>query len=232
MKARVSLWSQKGPFQPPKPLQNPWLLRQHTATAQFFQLTDRFRDTGSFVCSLHCSPLWVEISKLAYETNTNCWSERFSVPYCTHIVQTMLMFNNRRYPQKIDIYSYRRSHRHASGSAGVLCRGCGAVKCNTLLMDPESVGSRFIQNVGYNFTENTSKPLLFCNIYIHSNEIHNVVALIKCLLILRCQFYMFRTVTVHPQELLFRYCMCRLWYVLISPAGTTLSQLDVSARTY
>ena len=58
-------------------------------------------------------------------------------------------------------------------------------------------------------------------IYIHSNEIHNVVALIKCLLVLRCQLYMFRTVTVHPQELLCRYCMCRLWYVLIRPAGTT-----------
>ena len=50
-------------------------------------------------------------------------------------------------------------------------------------------------------------------IFIQSNEIHNVVALIKCLLVLRCQLYMFRTVTVHPQELLCRYCMCRLWYV-------------------
>ena len=35
-----------------------------------------------------------------------------------------------------------------------------------------------------------------------------------CLLMLRCQLYMFLTVTVHPQELLFRCCMCRLWYVL------------------
>ena len=51
---------------------------------------------------------------------------------------------------------------------------------------------------------------------------------------------MFRTVTVHPQELLCRYCMCRLWYVLIRPAGTTfeeelppqtLYQRDVSPRT-
>ena len=73
-------------------------------------------------------------------------------------------------------------------------------------------------------------------IYTHSNEIHNVVALIKCLLVLCCQLYMFRTVTVHPQELLCGYCMCRLWYVLIRPAGTTfeevlpqaLYQLDVS----
>ena len=51
-------------------------------------------------------------------------------------------------------------------------------------------------------------------LYIQSNEIHNVVALIKFLLALRFQLYMFRTVTVHPQELLCRYCMCRLWYVL------------------
>ena len=81
-------------------------------------------------------------------------------------------------------------------------------------------------------------PILIkmCIIYIQSDEIHNVVALIKCLLVLRCQLYVFRTVTVHPQELLFRYCICRLWYVLIRPAGTTfdevlsqtLYQLDVS----
>ena len=45
-----------------------------------------------------------------------------------------------------------------------------------------------------------------------------------CLLMLRCQLYMFRTVTVHPQELLFRCCMCRLWYVLIHPAGTTFEE--------
>ena len=31
---------------------------------------------------------------------------------------------------------------------------------------------------------------------------------------LRCLLYMFRTVTVHPQELPFRCCMCRLWYVV------------------
>ena len=73
-------------------------------------------------------------------------------------------------------------------------------------------------------------------IYIHSNEIHNVVALIKCSLVFRCQLYMFRTVTVHPQEPLCRYCMCRLWYVLIRPAGTTfeeaLYQLDVSDSAF
>jgi len=31
---------------------------------------------------------------------------------------------------KLDVYSYRRAHRHASCSAGVICRGCGVVTCN------------------------------------------------------------------------------------------------------
>ena len=76
--------------------------------------------------------------------------------------------------------------------------------------------------------------IIFCNIYIYiySNEIHNVVALIKCLLVLRCQLYMFWTVTVHPQELLCRYCMCRLWYVLIRPAGTTFFLKRCTSWTY
>ena len=76
-------------------------------------------------------------------------------------------------------------------------------------------------------------------IHIHS-EIHNVVALSKCLLVLRCQLYVFRTIMVHPQEFLCSNCMCRLWYVLIRPAGTTfeevlpqmLYQLDVSGSVF
>ena len=69
-------------------------------------------------------------------------------------------------------------------------------------------------------------------IYIHSNEIHNVAALIKCLLMLRCQPYMFRTVMVHPQELLCRYCMCRLWYVVRNALLDTFSWYSVvPART-
>ena len=55
-----------------------------------------------------------------------------------------------------------------------------------------------------------SLAVMLSYIYIQSNEIHSVVALIKFLLVLRCQLYMFRSVTVHPQELLCRYCMCRL----------------------
>ena len=61
----------------------------------------------------------------------------------------------------------------------------------------------------------------YVTIYIQSNEIHNVVAPIKFLLVLRCQLYMFRTIMVHPQELLCRYCMCRLWYVLRNALSDT-----------
>jgi len=32
---------------------------------------------------------------------------------------------------KVNIYSYKIAHRHASCSTGVFCRGCGAVTCNT-----------------------------------------------------------------------------------------------------
>ena len=61
--------------------------------------------------------------------------------------------------------------------------------------------------------------IIFCNMYTFQRDTQ--CSSTDCLLMLRCQLYMFRTVTVHPQELLFvRCCMCRLWYVLIRPAGT------------
>ena len=45
-----------------------------------------------------------------------------------------------------------------------------------------------------------------------------------CLSTLRCQLHMFWTATVRPQEPPPRRCMCRLWYVLIRPAGTTFEE--------
>ena len=62
----------------------------------------------------------------------------------------------------------------------------------------------------------------FCNIYTFQRDTQCCST--DCLLMHRCQLCMFRTITVHPQELLFRYCMCRLWYVLIRPAGTTFEE--------
>ena len=48
---------------------------------------------------------------------------------------------------------------------------------------------------------------------------------------LRCQLYMFRTVTVHPQELLFRCCMCRPWYVVRNALSGTSRWYNVWRRT-
>ena len=61
----------------------------------------------------------------------------------------------------------------------------------------------------------------FCNIYTFRDT---QCCSTDCLLMHRCQLYIFRTVTVHPQELLFRCCMCTLWYVLIRPAGTMFEE--------
>ena len=69
----------------------------------------------------------------------------------------------------------------------------------------------------------------FCNIYTVQRDTQ--CGCTDCLLVLRCQLYMFWTITVHPQELLCRYCMCRLWYVVrnaLSGTSTWYNQLDVS----
>ena len=54
----------------------------------------------------------------------------------------------------------------------------------------------------------------FFAIYIYTFQRDTQCCSTDCLLMHRCQLHMFRTVTVHPQELLFRCCMCRLWYVV------------------
>ena len=69
--------------------------------------------------------------------------------------------------------------------------------------------------------------------YIYTFQRDTQCSSTDCLLMLRCQLYMFRTVTVHPQVLLFvRCCMCRLWCVLICPAGTTFFLKCCTSRTY
>ena len=57
-----------------------------------------------------------------------------------------------------------------------------------------------------------TKLIFHCNIYTFQRD--KQCCSTDCLLMLRCQLYMFRTVTVHPQELLFRCCMYRLWCVV------------------
>ena len=67
--------------------------------------------------------------------------------------------------------------------------------------------------------------IIFCNIYTVQRDTQ--CSSTECLLMHRCQLYMFRTVTVHPQELLCRCCMCRLWYVVRNALSGTSRWCDV-----
>ena len=51
--------------------------------------------------------------------------------------------------------------------------------------------------------------------YIYTFQRDTQCSSTDCLLILRCQLCVFRTVTVHPQELLFRCCMCKAVSLLV-----------------
>ena len=68
-----------------------------------------------------------------------------------------------------------------------------------------------------------------CGIYTFQRDTQ--CSCTDCLLILRCQLYMFRTITAHPQELLFRCCMCRhgmCWYIpLVQRLRKNCSSLNV-----
>ena len=72
--------------------------------------------------------------------------------------------------------------------------------------------------------------IIFCNICTFQRDTQ--CSSTDCLLMLRCQLYLFRTVTVHPQELLFRCCMCRLWYVVRNALSGTSRWCNVWGRTY
>ena len=72
--------------------------------------------------------------------------------------------------------------------------------------------------------------IIFCNIYTFQRDTQ--CSSTDCLLMLRCQLYMFWTITVHPQELLFRYCMCRLWYVVRNALSYTSRWYNVWGTLY
>ena len=130
LKFRASLCSQNGSPPPTKPLQKPWFICRHIATAQFCQWVMLLAtQLGLFIaCSgVHCG--------LKYQH----W------PMNQTLVVVQQGFQWRVYPYnsdksnakkseistKIDVYSYRRANRHDSCSAGVICRGFGVVTFNT-----------------------------------------------------------------------------------------------------
>ena len=82
-----------------KPLHKHQYICRHIVKAHFPSWLIRFWHRVLWLL-LAIQFLWVEISTMAYETNSSCWPERLSVAYCTHIIQTKLMPKNQRYPQK------------------------------------------------------------------------------------------------------------------------------------
>ena len=72
--------------------------------------------------------------------------------------------------------------------------------------------------------------IVVCNIYTFQRDTQCCST--ECLLMHRCQLYMFRTITDHPQELLFRCCMCRLWYVIRTALSDSSRWYNVWGRTF
>jgi len=85
------------------------------------------------VYRLPCSSLWVEISTLAYESNSSVAQK--GCQWCTVYPYNSDKTNAQKseISTKIDVRSYRSAHRCVSCSAGVICRGCGVVTCNKQL---------------------------------------------------------------------------------------------------
>jgi hypothetical protein len=89
-----------------------------------------FKTQFAFVYRLPCSSPWVKISTLAYEMIKLLTREVVSgVLYSYTSGKTNAQKSE--IPTKIDVYSYRRAHRHACCSGGVICGGCGVLTCNT-----------------------------------------------------------------------------------------------------
>jgi len=96
-----------------------------------FVLADKYSpDTARFVYHCYWNSLWVEISTLAYEVNTLLTRKVVSGVLCPYNSDKS---NAKKIGDihKIDVYSYSRAHRCVSCSAGVICRGCVVVTCNT-----------------------------------------------------------------------------------------------------
>ena len=83
--------------------------------------------------------------------------------------------------------------------------------------------------IGLLVFSNITLPRICHNIYTFQRDTQ--CSSTDCLLTHRCQLYMFRTVTVLPQELLCRYHMCRLWYVVRNALSGTSRWCNVWGRT-
>ena len=65
--------------------------------------------------------------------------------------------------KKINVYSYRRAHRCACCSGGVMCRGCGVVTCNIQLsIEQKRLGRPWIAGILYS-SHIVALDLFFCH---------------------------------------------------------------------
>jgi len=134
LKVRLSLKNQNLPPPPPKPFHKHRYRRRHLVIAHFSQLTNTVLTLLALIVAysgVHCG------FTVGWNINTGLWSKNSSL---TRKVVSGVLYpykSDKSNAQKLEIltninvYSYGRAHRSASCSAGVICRGCGVVTCNT-----------------------------------------------------------------------------------------------------
>ena len=115
----------------PKPLhKHRYINICRQSNCAFYTADQKVSHNVCFAYRLHWISLLVEISALAYETNSSCYPEVLSVAYSTHIIQREIIFKNHT-STIIDVYSNWRAHTHASFSAGVMYSSHGVETYNT-----------------------------------------------------------------------------------------------------
>jgi len=130
LKVKLSFRSQNVPPPPAKPLHKHQYICRHLVTVHFSQLTNTVPTLLALIIvrsGVHCGlkyQHWPMKRKLFLDHKGWQWG--------------MYQYNSDKnnaqkleIPTNINVYSYRRAHRPASCSTGVICRGCGIVTCNT-----------------------------------------------------------------------------------------------------
>jgi hypothetical protein len=129
LKVRLSFRSRNVPPPLPKPLHKHRYIHRHLVNVHFYQLTNMVLAwlALTLTCSgIHCGlkyQHWPMKQTLVVDQKGCQWH---TVPYNSDKTNAQ----KSEISTKLDVYSYRRAHRRASYSDGVICRGCGVVTCN------------------------------------------------------------------------------------------------------
>jgi hypothetical protein len=121
---KVSLCSQNGPLHLLQTCKTLIYMSTHSNCA-VLSVSNAVRHTARL-----CSSLALQFT-VGWNINTGLWNEHQTLT--RKVVSAVLYpYNSDKtnakkseISTKIDVYSYRRDHRLASFSAGVICRGCG-----------------------------------------------------------------------------------------------------------